>query len=83
MTRGIRGTEDIANFDDVSPERRLIAAILRQATTDARGRYGEQARAAQDWLRHRAIVEWWIDLAGFPDTTYARLLARAGMEAPP
>jgi hypothetical protein len=69
---------------DLSPAQACIAAMLRHAVTDARstsqGRYDVQRRAnARQWLRNRRSVQWWLDLAGLPDTTYDALLRAAGL----
>jgi hypothetical protein len=64
---------------DVSPEKRLIAAMLRQAITDAQ-RKNEWQRDAQRWLLQKEVVCMWLELAMFPGDTdflYARILEAA------
>lgn len=74
-----------AAADGLSPERVLIAAMLRCAVDDARSTatrsvFAAQRRAtAQAWLRDRAQVQWWLDLVGLPEETYAQLLKAAGL----
>jgi hypothetical protein len=72
---------DLAQID-ASPDKRLVAAMLYLAVTDARGGNGYSAQA-RAFLRNEPLVRWWIDLVGFPDTTYTRLLVAAGLEEMP
>jgi hypothetical protein len=68
------------------PEHALIAAVLCRAVSDAKSqaRYlpvdTQRAAEAQQWLRDREAVAWWLDLAGLPDTAYDALLLAAGIE---
>jgi hypothetical protein len=64
---------------DASPTKRLVAAMFHLAVTDARAGNGHSAQA-RAFLRNEPLVRWWIDLVGFPDTTYGRLLVAAGLE---
>jgi hypothetical protein len=41
---------------------------------------GDRKARAQAWLRHRAAVMWWLDLAGLDDWVYDALLTEAGLE---
>ncbi len=70
----------------LSPEQALIAAMLRCAVQDARSTAKateadvHRRRNAQQWLRDRRQVEWWLTLVGLPESTYARLLKEAGLD---
>lgn len=67
----------------VQPERALIAALLRCVLTDAQCTERYRREDAQRWLRNRAVVEWWLMLAGLPESTYAVLLRKAGIDETP
>jgi hypothetical protein len=84
MSRRQGSRVDDLDACDLSPAQACIAAMLRHAVTDARstsqGRYDRVRRTkAQQWLRDRPRVMWWLDLAGLPDTTYTALLRAAGL----
>jgi hypothetical protein len=60
--------------------RLLIAAVLRQAVQDARGRGGaarEECYEAQAFLQHARRVAFWAELAGTDGTTLRQALCRA------
>lgn len=71
---------------DMAPEHALIAAVLRVAVNDAKSQAQssvhdrQRIAEAQQWLRDRATVMGWIELANLPDTTYEALLREAGLE---
>lgn len=71
---------------DMAPEHALIAAVLRVAVHDAKSKAKasvhdrQRIAEAQQWLRDRATVMGWIELANLPETTYELLLKEAGLE---
>jgi hypothetical protein len=76
-------TEEILDAMNVSPERQLIAAMIRQAVTDARRRPpNADTFAARAWLDDEPLIRWWLDVLNLPDMTYTRLRSAAGLEAP-
>lgn len=75
---------------DISPERQLIAAVLRQAVRDAQGiSHGHVVSAqhqaeAREFLLDMELVYGLIELAGAnPTTVYHVLLRKAGMRKTP
>lgn len=68
----------------LSPERALLAAMLRCAVTDARN-MGHSTLLVQSreraitWLRNERAVRYWLDLLELPDWTYKALLREAGL----
>jgi hypothetical protein len=78
-----KGDSDVPSLD-IEPERRLIAAMLRQAMTDARGTNHEWKRQAQCWLLRKDIVCTWLELvmdATDTDVLYQRILRAARLTA--
>lgn len=74
---------------DLSPERALLAAMLRAAVADANSHARSsrfdcaQRDSATRWLLDRPQVQFWLDLLGLPDGTYHALLRAAQLTAHP
>lgn len=67
---------------DLAPEQALVAAVLRCAVQDARRVGGKHQAEARAWLRDKATVLAWLNMAGLPETTYDALLRAAAVESP-
>lgn len=70
---------------ETDPERALIGAIFRCALVDlhAPGPHGSEGwyrrEDALRWWRNKAVVTYWLTLAGLPASTYDALAALAGV----